>query len=130
MKAVLEREVKLRPGPEFSPVALSGRPMEERMLTSAYHDTEDLRLAAAGITLRRRTRDGDGGAAWQLKLPHAGDRLELAWEAPDERVPEAVRRLLLARTRGRPLVRVVTLRTRRSGVVVRDGGIDVAEVVQ
>jgi CHAD domain-containing protein len=128
MKATLEREVKLRPGPRFERVALSGREIDERTLTSTYYDTEDLRLAAGSVTLRRRQTD-DGPAAWQLKLQRAGDRLELEWEAPDERVPDELSRLVTAHTRGRPLSAVATLRTRRSGVVVQQDGTDVAEVV-
>ncbi len=128
MKATLEREVKLRPGPGFERVALAGREIAERTLTSTYYDTEDLRLAAGSVTLRRRQTDG-GTAAWQLKLPRAGDRLELEWEAPDERVPDEVSRLVAAHTRGRPLSAVATLRTRRSGVLVQEDGTDVAEVV-
>ncbi len=38
---------------------------------STYHDTPDLRLARAGVTLRYRTGD-DGGPVWTLKLRVAG----------------------------------------------------------
>src|SRR4029079_19825999 len=68
--------------------------------------------------------------AWQSKRPTGGDRLELEGPAPTEAVPAEVRDLLKARTRGAPLSAVATLRTRRSGVVVRDAGGDVAEVVR
>ena len=40
---------------------------EEQTLEAVYFDTEDLRLARAGVTLRRR-RGGDD-AGWHLKLP-------------------------------------------------------------
>ena len=56
MKVGLEREVKLRPGPGFSRFELPGRELAERSLTSTYYDTDDLRLAAGSITLRRRCR--------------------------------------------------------------------------
>ncbi|MBA3848305.1 MAG: metal-binding protein, partial [Planctomycetes bacterium] len=42
-------------------------PPVDLALDSAYVDTADLRLAAAGITLRRRTGGTDAG--WHLKLP-------------------------------------------------------------
>ena len=44
---------------------------EEQTLEAVYHDTDDLRLAQAGVTLRRR-RGGDD-AGWHLKLPAGGD---------------------------------------------------------
>ncbi|MCS0638099.1 CYTH and CHAD domain-containing protein [Streptomyces sp. LP05-1] len=43
-------------------------------LDAVYYDTADLRLAAAGITLRRRTGGADAG--WHLKLPVAPDTRE------------------------------------------------------
>ena len=126
MKSAVERELKLVPGPGFRRIELEGRPIEARTLTSIYHDTDDLRLGQAGITLRLR---GDGPAAvWQLKLPLDAGRCELEWPAPTRRVPAPVRRLLLAHTRGRSLGAVATLRTERSGVVVTDGRTDVAEM--
>jgi CHAD domain-containing protein len=127
MKAGAEREVKLRPGPGLRRVELDGRPIESRTLTSIYHDTDDLRLARAGVTLRLRLSRDE--AAWQLKLPRDAARDELEWPAPGRRVPRDVKALLVAHTRGRPLVAVATLRTERSGVVVTDGGVDIAEVV-
>jgi CHAD domain-containing protein len=127
MKAAAEREVKLRPGPGLRRVELDGRPIAARTLTSIYHDTDDLRLARAGITLRLRLSDDE--AVWQLKLPRDAARAELEWPAPSRRVPREVKALLVAHHRGRPLVTVATLRTERSGVVVTDGGVDIAEVV-
>ena len=45
-------------------------------LEATYLDTESLALAAAKITLRRRTGGDDAG--WHLKLPKSGDtRTEL-----------------------------------------------------
>jgi CHAD domain-containing protein len=44
---------------------------EEQLLEAVYFDTADLRLAAAGVTLRRRRGGTDGG--WHLKLPVAAD---------------------------------------------------------
>lgn len=92
MKAALEREVKLRPGPEFSRFELPGRELAERLLTSTYYDTEDLRLAAGSATLRRRASDDGDPAVWQLRLRRGADRLELEWDAVDldAGVPEDV----------------------------------------
>jgi CHAD domain-containing protein len=129
MRSTVEREVKLRAGPEFGGIPFEGRELPEEVLTSTYYDTDDLRLADGRITLRRRTAD-DRDPVWQLKLPGDNDRLELEWPAPIDAVPGEVRDLLTAHTRGRPLSAVATLRTRRAGVMVQDAGIDVAEVVR
>jgi len=129
MKATLEREVKLRPGPDFGGVELDGRPLPGRTLVTSYYDTDDLRLAAERTTLRRRHEEDDG-AVWQLKLPRAGGRLELEWDAPDDVVPDQVRTIVAGLSRGRRLSAVATLRTQRSGVVVAGDGVDLAEVVE
>jgi inorganic triphosphatase YgiF len=44
---------------------------DEQTLEAVYYDTDDLRLARAGVTLRRR-RGGDD-ACWHLKLPVGSD---------------------------------------------------------
>lgn len=44
---------------------------EEQTLEALYFDTADLRLAQAGVTLRRRRGGHDAG--WHVKLPVAGD---------------------------------------------------------
>jgi inorganic triphosphatase YgiF len=44
---------------------------EEQLLEAVYFDTADLRLAAAGVTLRRRHGGSDAG--WHLKLPAGVD---------------------------------------------------------
>jgi CHAD domain-containing protein len=128
MRSTVERELKLRPGPDFTAPELPGRDLEPAELVASYRDTEDLRLAAAGITLRRRQEPG--GAFWQLKLPGEGNRLELEWPATGEQVPDEITSLLIAHTRRRPLRTAATLHTSRSGVTVRRDGTDVAEVVQ
>jgi CHAD domain-containing protein len=126
----MEREVKLRPGPLFGQLELAGEAVAERVFHSEYFDTEDLRLAAAGVTLRRRWTDGNGSAVWQLKLPRGdSDRLETEWPQTGRGMPDEVAEAVMAYTRGRPMVATATLRTRRSGVCVRRKGREVAEVV-
>ena len=127
----MEQEIKLQAGDEFQGIQLPGRELRARTLWSMYFDTEQLRLGGSGITLRRRVEsaEGDGPGVWQLKLPHGDDRLELEWDAPDARVPREVEQLLLAHTRGGPLVAVATLRQERAGVMVERNGTDVAMVV-
>ncbi|GGS04926.1 CHAD domain-containing protein [Streptomyces humidus] len=80
-------------------------------LDATYYDTSDLRLAAASITLRRRTGGADAG--WHLKLPvEAGVRDEIRSPLSDT-VPEELGRLVRSRVREGQLVPVVRLRSSR-----------------
>jgi len=81
-------------------------------LEATYFDTADLDLAAAAITLRRRTGGADEG--WHLKLPGSGDeRLEL--QLPLQKTPpKPFREAVRVHTRGRPLKPVATVRTHRA----------------
>src|SRR4051794_11700125 len=45
--------------------------VERQRLNATYFDTPDLRLALAGLTLRRRTGGADAG--WHLKVPAGKD---------------------------------------------------------
>ncbi|MGA4841943.1 CHAD domain-containing protein [Streptomyces sp. G45] len=80
-------------------------------LDAVYYDTADQRLAAAAITLRRRTGGLDEG--WHLKLPVAdGVRDEI--HAPlSDTVPRALAGLVRSRVRDADLVPVVRLRSAR-----------------
>jgi len=86
-------------------------------LRATYYDTADLRLASAGVALRRRTGGSDAG--WHLKLARTIDRrveiqLPLGRLAPLRRLPPAqLRALVTAHTRGRRLRPTATLHTRR-----------------
>jgi len=92
-------------------------------LRAAYFDTEDLRLAARGITLRRREGGDDQG--WHLKLPlgdHAKREVRVPLDAGDE-VPAELSALVAAHVRGRPFVRVAELETHRTerALIAEDG---------
>ncbi|MEU6824951.1 CYTH and CHAD domain-containing protein [Streptomyces atriruber] len=82
-------------------------------LDAVYWDTPDQRLAAASITLRRRTGGHDAG--WHLKLPVSlaeGVRDEV--RAPlSEAVPRALLGLVRARVREVELVPLLRLETAR-----------------
>jgi CHAD domain-containing protein len=127
VKSTLEREIKLQAPNGFALPQFAGSPIGPRRFTSTYFDTEDFRLAAAGITLRRRVESRRG--LWQLKIPRAGARLELEQRGGPLRPPASFAKLLVAVLRGSPLVPVAKLRTLRTGTVVEDGGRRVAEVV-
>lgn len=90
-------------------------------LDAVYYDTADERLAAAGITLRRRTGGSDAG--WHLKFPVApGVRDEI--HAPlSDTVPPALVALVRSRVRRHELLPLVRIRSRRaiSHLVDADG---------
>ncbi|MCR8672029.1 CYTH domain-containing protein, partial [Agrococcus sp. HG114] len=116
-----EIETKLDPGGE-TPLpdltALEGVAdidVRELRLEAVYFDTDALALAAAGISLRRRSGGVDDG--WYLKLPaRDGERLELHEPLGDgdEPVPEALVDALQLFVRDGAPSPVVRLRTRRA----------------
>jgi hypothetical protein len=84
-------------------------------LSAVYHDTSGQRLAAARITLRRRTGGTDAG--WHLKLPAgAGVRREV--HAPlgpgTEGVPAELAELVSEQAGGEPLHPIARLQTTRT----------------
>lgn len=126
LQATLEREVKLTAERGFRLPELPGTPLEARVFTSTYFDTDDHRLARAGATLRRRVERGRG--AWQLKLPRGAARLELEAPGGPAAPPPDMLDLLTAYRRDRELQPVAKLRTHRSGIRVTNGGGPVADV--
>ncbi|MEU8570224.1 CYTH and CHAD domain-containing protein [Streptomyces pathocidini] len=80
-------------------------------LDATYHDTGTERLAADGITLRRRTGGGDAG--WHLKLPLAEDTREEIRAPLTDRLPRELAALVRSRVRRAPLVPVMRLRSER-----------------
>ncbi|WP_407553179.1 CYTH and CHAD domain-containing protein [Streptomyces sp. Pv4-95] len=106
------------------------------VLDATYYDTADKRLAADGITLRRRTGGKDAG--WHLKLPvPTGDpaaagsgQVRDEVRAPlSDAPPKELTDLVRSRVRGRALLPVVRLRTRRTTRLLQDAaGIPLAEV--
>ena len=109
----LERERKLEVPEGFLLPELPGERLRTVTLVSAYHDTPDRRLAAAGITLRRRTRARS--VRWQLKLPAEGGRFEVELARRGAEPPPEAYEALAAHLRSEPLVLAATLRTRRLG---------------
>ena len=99
-------------------------------LAATYFDTQDERLAASKITLRRRIGGTDEG--WHLKLPAAdGNRQELHEPLGDSagEVPERLASRVAEVTGGRPLAPIAQLDTERTVVTLtRDDGREVAEI--
>ncbi|MER5552985.1 CYTH and CHAD domain-containing protein [Streptomyces sp. NPDC002793] len=80
-------------------------------LDAVYYDTEDLRLAAASLTLRRRTGGDDAG--WHLKIPvSSGVRDEIRAPLTDTLPPDldALLRSRVRNTRLAPVVRILSAR--------------------
>jgi CHAD domain-containing protein len=119
-----ERELKLAaPGSLVVPNltddglgVISMEELSELSLRSTYHDTADLRLARAGVTLRYRTGDEDG-PGWTLKLRIPGhdatERDEHHFPGDPEAVPPEASDLVTALVRTAPIQAVATLQTRR-----------------
>jgi CHAD domain-containing protein len=120
MRATSEYERKLDAPVGFRLPPLGGSPLEPRVFTSVYYDVPGGALAAAGITLRRRTERGR--SVWQLKLPSDDSRLELEAEGGPRKPPQEMLDLLQAHLRHGPLERVAELRTRRRGELVARNG--------
>lgn len=103
---------------------------EELELDATYFDTADLRLARAGITLRRRVGGDDAG--WHLKLPIDADtRDELRLPLGRARVRPPARFVALTRVHARravlePVARLVT--RRRRWTLTGEGGVELAEL--
>ncbi|GAA4203003.1 CYTH and CHAD domain-containing protein [Streptosporangium oxazolinicum] len=99
-------------------------------LVALYFDTPDLRLAARGITLRRRRGGTDPG--WHLKLPKAkGVRQEITHPLTRSAkiVPVELADLVLAYTRGAPLGPIAELDTRRAVTTLVNGaGVRLVEI--
>jgi CHAD domain-containing protein len=133
---VHEVELKLGAPPGFGLPDLSGvaeaitpRPAESARLRTTYWDTQDLRLARWGCSLRLRAGEG-----WTVKLPGevaAGvlARPEVTVPGPPNAPPEAAVDLLRAFVRTErlePVARLWTLRHRID--LVRDGSVPAATV--
>jgi CHAD domain-containing protein len=87
---------------------------DEAELDATYFDTDDLRLARSGVTLRRRAGGDDAG--WHLKLPvdaDTRDELQLPLGRSTAQPPARLVSLTRVYTRGRRLEPVAKLVTKR-----------------
>jgi CHAD domain-containing protein len=126
IRSTVEREIKLSVDGHFRLPPLPGTLLPRRLLTSTYYDTAQYDLVHAGITLRHRIERGK--QAWQLKLPHKKDRLEIELVDRQSTPPGTFRDLLCLHLERRPLEPVATLRVWRAGVRVRMDKAPVADV--
>ncbi len=105
------------PAPSDGLVPLAEGESARQRLTATYFDTEDLRLAAAGLTLRRRTGGDDAG--WHLEVPAGADarsEVRLPPGRAARTVPDMLRKLVRVHSGDaalRPIAEIVTQRTVR-----------------
>jgi len=123
-----ERELKLSASPSLRIPPLDGIAdgvsavaREPVRLLATYLDTDDLRLARAGVTLRHRTAEG-----WTLKLPAGDDgsflvRCEFVFPGDVRHPPAEAVDLVRAYTRSAALGTQARLRTVRRVVELRNG---------
>jgi CHAD domain-containing protein len=116
-------EDKFRVHPDFVLPELNGdqsaiaavSPPRTCAFVATYHDTEDLRLARSGISLRHRS--GEGTGSWQLRArteTRPGARYELDAAGDAAAIPATLRALVVARTRREELAPRATLTTERT----------------
>ncbi len=132
-----EREVKLAAASSFRMPTLdlladdiTSSPREPERLSTTYLDTDDLRLARWGVSLRHRVGEG-----WTVKLPSEGNgallvRSELTFAGNARRPPVEAVDLVRAFIRTAELHPQMSLKTVRRRVELHDGaGNLVADVV-
>ncbi|WP_017592978.1 CYTH and CHAD domain-containing protein [Nocardiopsis potens] len=106
--------------PDLADLAPGGVEARRHRLAATYFDTAGLRLAARGITLRRRLGGDDAG--WHLKIPW-GRGAKREFTAPPgthaRRVPARLSRLAASASRGAPLRPVARITTRRTEYALR-----------
>jgi CHAD domain-containing protein len=118
--------------PDLGAALPSGGKVEAKppkTLRATYYDTEDLRLARAGASLRHREGDDD---PWTVKLPTAvpGVRHEISLPGGPSEVPPKLLDLVTAWTRGATVSPAVLVSTvRRAHELVDKDGTVLAELV-
>ena len=120
---MIEREIKLTaeagivlPDLTDAVPGLTVGPKTVLQLDAVYYDTATLALARFSVTLR--SRSGEPGPTWTLKLPESAvdaklARHELTFDEPIGPVPNSVRLAARSYARSQPLGPVVRLNTER-----------------
>jgi CHAD domain-containing protein len=135
-----ETELKFLVDPDFELPSLESTgagifsvvELPSQALSAIYYDTDDLRLARSGLTLRHRSGE-DGVQPWTLKLPVRGtdiSRDEITYDAGPGDPPAGATDLLTAFVRGRSLRPVTQIKTKRlRWSLIGPAGQDLGELV-
>jgi CHAD domain-containing protein len=124
LKAVAETDAALPDLTDVVDGATLGQ-WETLHLLATYHDTDTFALARHGATLR--SRSGEPGPTWTVKLPGAASdgsltRREVTFTGPASRIPPGALDAVSAYRRRSPVRAVAELRTlRRSAPLLIDG---------
>lgn len=107
--------------------------LEARTMRTTYYDTDDLRLARSGVTLRYRTGEPEG-PRWTLKLPNSAKdvmvREEQHFDGNGRRVPSQAKDLVTAYARESRLSSAAAIKTYRHGwLLTAEKGEELAEIV-
>ncbi|HCT80825.1 MAG TPA: CHAD domain containing protein [Micromonosporaceae bacterium] len=114
--------------PDLSTVVASVDAKPPKTLTATYYDTDDLRLARSGASLRYRVGDD---LPWTVKLATdvPGVRQEISLAGKPRQIPDELAWLVASLTRGAALAPVAVLRSRRRRYDLCDShGVVLAEV--
>jgi CHAD domain-containing protein len=117
VRTSLDHEQTLDAPDGFVLPELQGKRLPARTFSATYFDTDDRRLARGGMTLRFRAENET--RVWQLELPRGGARLELEQDGRPGRPPVELVELVAAHVRGRDLVRMARMKTRRETIRTR-----------
>jgi CHAD domain-containing protein len=126
--AMPPRTLRFEAGDQFELPSLPGRALPRRVFTETYYDTAGGRLARAGFVLSRRVENGKG--LWRLNVVCDG-ATTLDVEAPGGPAtpPEELRELVSAASAGFELAPTARVRTRSTGLRVKDGSRSLARIV-
>lgn len=127
LRETAARRVRLAGSPQFRLPSFPGEPLVPRIFTATYFDTAGYHLARIGVILRRMTERKRG--YWQLILPRTKSRLELEIPTRATISPAQFQDLLFGLLRRQPLMPIVKLRTRRSGMRIQTIDGPLADVV-
>ncbi len=127
MKPARDERITFDVGQRFRIPELPGTPLPRRAFVSTYYDTADRRLTRADVTVRRRLERRR--QRWQVSLLQGRARFDLSSREASLSPLRTLEALLPIFTRGSELVPIVTLATRRSGLVMEDQAEPVAEII-
>jgi CHAD domain-containing protein len=121
------RTIQFEAGDTFELPLLHGRALPHRVFTETFYDTAGGRLGRAGFVLRRRVENGKG--LWRLSVTSDGaPTLDVEAAGGPAAPPEELRELISAASAGFALSPAARVRTRSTGLRVKDGSRSLAKI--